>query len=234
MVFSSSSGNPLIIKAQSISQIRVQFFPIHAVFNQLPKTLNHSRFVFLIRDAKPLVLCLQHLYRTLLLPEHAADQSRKQVLCFQRIPFTSVTKKVLNSSSSTKRNGERSLPSQGKPPEVHGNIGFGSSLTPSVSAPMFPLLSTDFTILLVSTTLMICVWPSATCRRPGHTAIVGQRILQNKTGHSDSGILVIQEQPVMQLPECLFSIVIVRIDNGKRFMEQVLCRKDGLPGSPRL
>ena len=69
---------------------------------------------------------------------------------------------------------------------------------------------------------------------PGHTAIVGQRILQNKTGHSDSGILVIQEQPVMQLPECLFSIVIVRIDNGKRFMEQVLCRKDGLPGSPRL
>ena len=38
----------------------------------------------------------------------------------------------------------------------------------------------------------------------------------------------------MQLPECLFSIVIVRIDNGKRFMEQVLCRKDGLPGSPRL
>ena len=82
LVFSSSSGNPLIIKAQSISQIRVQFFPIHAVFNQLPKTLNHSRFVFLIRDAKPLVLCLQHLYRTLLLPEHAADQSRKQVLCF--------------------------------------------------------------------------------------------------------------------------------------------------------
>lgn len=87
LVFSSSSGNPLIIKAQSISQIRVQFFPIHAVFNQLPKTLNHSRFVFLIRNAKPLVLCLQHLYRTLLLPEHAADQSRKQVLCFQRIPF---------------------------------------------------------------------------------------------------------------------------------------------------
>ena len=27
LVFSSSSGNPLIIKAQSISQIRVQFFP---------------------------------------------------------------------------------------------------------------------------------------------------------------------------------------------------------------
>lgn len=83
----------------AFSQIAVQFFPIHAILDQLLKALNHSLFVFLIGNTEPLVLCftsslpLSHstsLLRCLLLTAERCAKFRAATVQGQVCPYTAL------------------------------------------------------------------------------------------------------------------------------------------------
>ena len=61
--------------------------------------------------------------------------------------------------------------------------------------------------------------------------MIGQRILQHKTSHT--GLAAIH-QILMDSPEALLAIVIVRINHNERCVENLLRCKHSLSGSPRL
>ena len=65
----------------------------------------------------------------------------------------------------------------------------------------------------------------------GHATIVGKRILQYKTCHAG---LAAVHQILMNRLEAFLAIIIVCIDHNKRGLDDLLCGKYCLTGSPRL
>ena len=76
---------------------------------------------------------------------------------------------------------------------------------------------------------MMWVWPSATLYTSLVTPPLSERVffIMNPAV-ADRYIRMLQNQSVMKLAECFFSIIVIRIDYSKRFMEQVFCSKSGL------
>ena len=73
---------------------------------------------------------------------------------------------------------------------------------------------------------------------PGNTAILAQRIAQDKSAHTDVEHVRFRihliHHILVNLLKSLFAIVIIRIDNDKRFMNHLLRTQDRLAGSPWL
>ena len=71
-----------------------------------------------------------------------------------------------------------------------------------------------------------------------HAAVVGKRVAENKGRHRHVVLTVLHgfsaHQRVMQNPESVLSVVIVRVDDRERLMDLILRGKQGLTGPPRL